>query len=124
ERIGKTNAKFDRAKLLSFNADAIGALSDAAFAARWRAWCAEFEPAVVARVPDGQGWLDLARAVKPRAKTLRDGVKSCAFLSRADDSAEFDKAAVEKNLLANDRAGIKLLVEFRHRLVTLEPFDA
>lgn len=124
DRIGKTNARFDRAKLLSFNADAIGALTDEQFAATWRRWCAEYEPAIVKRVPDGDRWLELARAIKPRAKTLRDGVKSCAFLARADDAIDFDKAAVDKNLVANDRAGVKLLVEFKQRLAALDAFHA
>jgi glutamyl-tRNA synthetase len=122
ERIGKTSAKFDRAKLLSFNADAINAMSDEAFAERWKSWCVECEPAFAARVGDAAHWLMLAKAVKARAKTLRDGVKSCAFLVRPDDAATFDKAAVEKNLLANDRAGLKLLTEFKERLAKLEPF--
>lgn len=122
ERIGKTSAKFDRAKLLSFNADAINAMSDEAFALRWRAWCVEHEPQFAARVGDDAHWLMLAKATKARAKTLRDGVKACAFLTRADDAADFDKSAVEKNLMANDRAGLKLLTEFRSRLAQLEPF--
>ena len=48
--IGKTNAKFDRAKLLSFNADYIGKLSDADFARRWRAFLAEYEPEALAKL--------------------------------------------------------------------------
>jgi glutamyl-tRNA synthetase len=123
DRIGKTSARFDRAKLLSFNADAIGALPDEEFAARWREWCASYEPTIVSRVADETKWLMLATAIKARAKTLRDGVKSCAFLARADDAADFDKAGVDKNLLANDRAGLRLLSEFRQRLGDVHPFD-
>lgn len=123
ERIGKTNAKFDRAKLLSFNADAIGALSDEAFAERWRVWCAEYEPAMAARVKSDEHWLMLAKAVKARAKTLRDGVKACAFLARADDSTDFDAAAMEKTVLANDKAGAKLVAEFKAVLGALPSFD-
>jgi glutamyl-tRNA synthetase len=76
DRIGKTASKFDRNKLLSFNADAINALSDEDFATRWRTWCTEFEPAFAAKIDAGgpERWLVLAKAVKARAKTLRDGV--------------------------------------------------
>ncbi len=122
ERIGKSSAKFDRAKLLSFNADAIGALTDEAFAAEWRAWCRTYEPALPNHLDDRR-WLILARAVKQRARTMRDGVKSAAFVLRPDDSSEFDKAAVEKNLLAGDRAGLKLLAEFRDLLAKIDPFE-
>jgi glutamyl-tRNA synthetase len=122
ERIGKTSAKFDRAKLLSFNADAINAMSDAAFAERWRAWCEEYKPEFAKRVGAAENWLMLAKAVKARAKTLQDGIKACDFLVRPDGSTAFDNAAVQKNLLANDRAGLKLLAEFKDRLAALEPF--
>ena len=55
DRIGKTSAKFDRAKLLSFNADYIGKLSDADFAARWRSFLAEYEPNILAALNRGPG---------------------------------------------------------------------
>jgi glutamyl-tRNA synthetase len=122
ERIGRTNARFDRAKLLSFNADAINAMSDGAFAAAWRAWCAEHEPSLAARV-DGARWLLLARAVKPRARTLREGVKAAAFVLLADDAVPFDPGAVEKHLLAREREGLRLLAEFRGVLAGVEPFE-
>jgi glutamyl-tRNA synthetase len=118
ERIGRTNAKFDRAKLLSFNADVIGAMSEDEFVDRWLAWMEEHEPtyfAKASKISRGQ-LLVLARALKPRAKTLRDALRPAAFAFVTDDGYEFDKAAVEKNLLANDRAGLKLLEEFRPRL--------
>lgn len=127
ERIGKTSSKFDRAKLLSFNADAINSLPDDVFAARWRAWCEEFEPefakvvgvvGVVGGSPDR--WLLLAKAVKPRAKTLRDGVRASAFLQRPDNATDFDKAASEKNLLASNRQGLQMLATVRDRFASLQ----
>ncbi|NUQ53093.1 MAG: glutamate--tRNA ligase [Phycisphaerales bacterium] len=123
ERIGRTNAKFDRAKLLSFNGDAIGAMSDAEFAGRWRAWCEEFEPEFAKSVPPS-GWETLGRAVKARAKTLRDGVKASAFLMLDDNSYPFDQAAVAKNLTASDGAGLKMVRMVRDRLADVEPFEA
>lgn len=118
ERIGRTNAKFDRAKLLSFNGDAIAGLSDEQFAARWMEWMSLYEPEAQARAQrlSREQLLILAKALKPRAKTLRDGLKPAAFALAGDEEYAFDKAAVEKNLLANDRAGRKLLVEFKPRL--------
>ncbi|MFO0835612.1 MAG: glutamate--tRNA ligase [Phycisphaerales bacterium] len=123
ERIGRTNAKFDRAKLLSFNGDAIGAMSDAEFAGRWRSWCEEFEPEFAKAVPAG-GWETLGRAVKARAKTLRDGVKASAFLMLNDNSYPFDQAAVAKNLAANEGAGLKMVRTVRDRLADVGPFEA
>ncbi len=123
ERIGRTNAKFDRAKLLSFNGDAIGAMSDAEFARKWRAWCEEFEPTFSKAVP-GYGWETLGRAVKARAKTLRDGVKASGFLMLDDDAYPFDAAAVAKNLTAGEGAGLIMVRQVRERLAGLEPFEA
>jgi glutamyl-tRNA synthetase len=125
ERIGKTNSKFDRAKLLSFSADAIGAMTDGAFVDRWLAWLAEYEPAAHARVAslgtDRQ--LTLARALRPRAKTLRDALRPIGFLLSSDTDYTFDTAAVEKSLLASDRAGLTLLRTMRDRLDTISESD-
>lgn len=118
DRIGKTNAKFDRNKLLSFNADAIAGLSDEQFAARWMEWMRVYEPeahAKIGRLSSSQ-LLTLARALKPRAKTLRDALRPAAFALAGDEEYDFDRAAVEKNLLANDRSGLRLLAEFTARL--------
>lgn len=118
DRIGKTNSKFDRNKLLSFNGDAIAALSDDAFIDRWLAWMREFEPAAAGRigaVPRDR-LAALAAAIKPRAKTLRDGLKSAAFLLRDDEAEEFEAKAVEKHMMAEDGRGLRLLREFRETL--------
>jgi len=118
DRIGKTNAKFDRAKLLSFNADAINAMSDAGFAAAWLEWCEEFEPSLPAKV-DLARWDLLGKIVKPRAKTMRDGAKSASFVLLDDERVPLDLAAVAKNLEANDRQGFALLGLVRDRLMSL-----
>jgi len=125
DRIGRGGAKFDRVKLLSFNADAIAALSDERFAERWVEWLKHYEPEAGAKLAAlGTEKLKiLAKAVKPRAKTLRDAMKPIAFVFTTDDGYEFDKAAVEKNLTANDKAGAKLLREFRAVLDKLPAFD-
>lgn len=115
DRVGKSSSKFDRGKLLSFNSDAIAAMKDDQFVARWREWLSEYEPeALRALDAKGAGTLAiLAPAVKPRAKTLRDTLKPIAFALAPDDGYDFDRAAVEKNLTAGDRAGVRLLTEFR-----------
>lgn len=126
ERIGTTNAKFDRAKLLSFNGDYLNALSEAEFARRWVEWLGVYQPDALAKVSqDASGesnarLLILVRSIKQRAKTFRDALRSAEFVFRADDSTSFDAAAAEKNLLANDRAGLKLLVAFRADVSKLE----
>ena len=126
ERVGKTPAKFDRVKLLSFNADAIAALADEEFERRWRAWAAEHEPGQVERVdglaPDRLGLL--VKMAKPRCKTLRDFAGVIGFALAGDEEVVFDAAAVAKHLDADGGAGRALLAGFRDRLMTVEPFEA
>jgi glutamyl/glutaminyl-tRNA synthetase len=123
ERIGKTNGKFDRAKLLSFNADAIAGMTPARFAERFHAWCQEHEPALpraVAAETAAWGWL--AQAVQTRAKTMRDGAKAASFVLVPDDFS-YDHAAVQKHLLDKNQAGLAMLGQVRDRLAGLAPFE-
>ena len=129
DRIGKTNSKFDRAKLLSFNADALGAMSDEQFAQQWFAWCEDNEPALAAKArqwdaslpASGQRWLWLAKAIKPRAKTFRDGVKACGFVLL--DSVTIAPEVAAKHLDADSSQGRGLLREYRQRLALLPAFE-
>jgi glutamyl/glutaminyl-tRNA synthetase len=125
DRIGKTNARFDRVKLLSFNGDYIGAMSDERFLERWRAWCGEYAPeaAGVLEGMDSGRRLMLAKAVKPRAKTLRDALKSAAFALTPDDAIQLDPKAVEKFLVKAEPSGRDILGEVGPMLRALEPFE-
>ncbi len=122
ERIGRTNAKFDRVKLLAFNADYIGALRDAEFVRRWRDWCAEYDPRLNQRLTEPQ-MLTLAPAIKPRAKTLRDAAKAVQFAVTPDDAVEFDPKAVDKVLKKGDPPGLAVLAEVKGALNGLASFD-
>ncbi|MDX2118600.1 MAG: glutamate--tRNA ligase [Planctomycetota bacterium] len=106
ERIGKSNARFDRKKLLSFNADAIAKLSDEQFLSELRAWAATHAPAELNAFLAGPSATLLAKTFRPRTKTLRDIIAATRFLFTADASYPFDRAAVDKNLLANSNAGL------------------
>lgn len=121
DRVGKSSSKFDRAKLLSFNADAIAAMSDEAFVGRVRAWLAEYEPDALARLDArGPGTLAvLAPALRPRCRTLRDAIRQVAFALVSDDGYGFDPASIEKHLRAADGAGAAALREARRDLATL-----
>jgi glutamyl-tRNA synthetase len=139
DRIGKTNSKFDRAKLLAFNADYVAQLPDDQFAQRWWAWCIEEKDSaddvrtLVSKFIDAShaaspakpiaAFALLAKAVKPRAKTFRDAVKSSKFALLTDD-LQIDPAAREKNLNANNQQGLTLLREFLPLLQSQKPWHA
>ena len=130
-RIGKTNSRFDRKKLLSFNSDALSAMSDAEFFRRWHAWCERFAPDTAHRLGamgvQRGGWL--ARAVKPRCKTMRDALKPAAFAFIDDDALVHDDAAVKKHLLApiakdgSGPTGAELLRALLPALEAVDPFE-
>src|SRR5262249_13886432 len=102
ERVNRGSAKFDRGKLLSFNADAIGAMTDEQFAHRWLDWMKAPEPAPHAPTapPPFARLLPPARALRPRAKPPRAALKPAAFVLADDDEYPFDPAAADKALLS------------------------
>lgn len=131
ERIGKGSAKFDRKKLLSFNGDYIGAMSDEEFADRWERWLLHEQPSILRGTPDSVAvalsdarrrvWL--ARAVKARAKTFKDAVIASAFLVRTDEASFRDPAIVERHLLSAGGSGLALLREVREKLAGLKEWE-
>lgn len=126
ERIGKQNAKFDRAKLLAFNGDYLQKMDDGEFSGRFLQWCAENEPQTHAKIatlaPAGRD--ALLRMARPRCKVLRDALKVVEFALTPDDAIAFDSAAVEKNLRAGGGEGLAILRQFRGALADVQPFDA
>ena len=121
EGMGKGQAKFDRVKLLSFNADAIAQLSDEDFASRWRDWASSYDPALCERF-NANDMLMLAPAVKTRCKTLADGRDVIGFAFVQDDAIEFDGKALHKALLKGEAKGLEMLKRFKDELATIDPF--
>lgn len=106
DRIGKTSAKFDRVKLLSFNGDYIAAMSDGDFVRELSAWAKEWEPAFGAKLASlPAARMDaLVKMAKSRCKTLRDAMKVMAFALVEDEAVEFDSAAMVKAMAGNGRS--------------------
>ena len=77
ERVGRSNARFDREKLLAFNQERILELDDAVFLERWREWCARYEPQALQRFGE-DGQRRLVAALRPRARTLAD-LRGCSL---------------------------------------------
>lgn len=128
-RIGRTNARFDRVKLLSFNADLLQSLSDERFLAAWSAWLAAFEPAVHVRLASvGRAeLLLLAAAIKQRCKVLRDSLGHIAMFLCADADLAYDRKAIEKFLLKageDGQRGVDHLRAVREVIAGLGAIDA
>ncbi|MEM0982424.1 MAG: glutamate--tRNA ligase [Planctomycetota bacterium] len=123
-RIGKSNAKFDREKLLAFNADTIQhGMNDAAFAETWLAWAERFdaELAMWAKA-DAARWAIAATAARPRAKTLKDAREAIEFAMIADDAIAyvFEGKATKKAMLKGEPTGLETLREFAPSLGTID----
>lgn len=118
--IGKSNARFDRQKLLAFNADTIQhAMSDDEFADRWMGWLGEHDPGLLGRLRDAvgaEGASLLARAARPRARTLRDAVDPVAFVLLETDGIEYDQKAAKKAILKGEPSGLDVLPDLRAAL--------
>ncbi len=98
DRVMKTPAKFDRAKLLAFNTDAINAMSRGDFLRRCAEHARQFRPEFVAGL--GAARLELLmHASHERSKTLDDPFRSNGFLLVGDNALVFsDDKQVRKAL--------------------------
>lgn len=110
--IGKSNARFDRAKLMAFNTDVITQLPADEFAERFAGYCRDYEPAIVEKLSE-DSFRVLASAVQPQSKTFFDAARRCVFAVTPTADIVYDEKAVKKNLTRNDAAGLGVLRDFR-----------
>ncbi len=124
-RLGKSASKFDRAKLLAFNADTIQAMDDAAFASCWASWAKDHDAAMLGALP-GEKLAWGCAAARQRCKTLRDVRTVLDFVLVDDGAIEYDEKAVKKNLtkqVEGEPTGLELLAGVKDVLAGLDPFD-
>ncbi len=138
ERVGKTNAKFDRAKLASFNTEWSARLGGTAGAD-----AANSPSAVIAANPDRllaafRDYLTLSGSTMARFdegrlrrllvecagfRTFADVVAKAGFLTQADDGFAYEPQAVKKVLEKNDGAGYAMLKAVLPRLEGLDDWS-
>lgn len=121
-RIGKSNARFDRAKLMAFNTDVITQLPADEFVERFAGYCKDYEPAIVEKL-SGESFRVLALAVQPQCKTFFDAARRCVFAVTPAAEIVYDEKAVKKNLTRNDAAGLGVLRDFRGVLADHEDWS-
>ncbi|MEC9373116.1 MAG: glutamate--tRNA ligase family protein, partial [Planctomycetota bacterium] len=120
KRIGKTNARFDRRKLLAFNNDAITEMSESKFRERLRTYCARFRPALVDGL-DERRFNILADAQRVRCKTLLEAAEGAQFALLDGATMEYDAKAVDKVIAKGD--GVTTLASLRDILAGVSPFE-
>lgn len=122
ERIGKTNARFDREKLLAFNTDGLAAATPARRLAGFRDYASVNPPGPLADLPDAE--LERLLELNKGLRTYRDIEAKCGVLYAPDEAVEYDADAVQKNLLKGDSAGLKELAAIRPELAALGQWTA
>ena len=123
ERIGRTNAKFDRGKLLAFNTDALGAADEPRLMQAFADYLAVAEtPAAKAGLSE-QARRELLRVSKG-LRSFADIESKCGFLFVADEQVAYDPAAVEKVLAKGDGAGYQALRDLVPELEALTDWTA
>jgi glutamyl/glutaminyl-tRNA synthetase len=111
EGIGKSNAKFDRAKLISFNTDFCAAAPLTRLVPAFRDFLAVNADSPLNRADDAQ--LGRLVDIKRGFHTLRDLDDKTRFLLLGDAQIEFDTGAVDKVLLKGEKQGLKALADLR-----------
>lgn len=119
ERVGKTNAKFDREKLLSFNTTWATRVSPQRLLEAFKDFldCAANVPITMRSADDTR--LSEVLRVCTGFRTFADVVAKSKFLFVDDDAIEFDAQAVAKNLQKNENAGFAMLERIRAKLDSL-----
>jgi glutamyl-tRNA synthetase len=122
ERVGKTNARFDREKLLAFNTAASEAAPPARKLAAFRDYLAINEPGPLSQLDDTllSRVIELCRGFR----TFPDIERKCGALFVADEAIVYDPKAVKEWLLKGDGAGLKVLRDLQTRLVALAEWSA
>lgn len=109
--IGKSNAKFDRTKLLSFNTDACASAAPERLVAAFKDYLLVNPDSPLVSATDEQ--LGKLLEMKKGFRLLREVDDISRFFFVADEALAYDADAVEKNLKKNDGAGMATLREIR-----------
>ena len=117
--VGKSNAKFDRDKLLSFNTDAIAAAGDEHLLRCFKDFLnAQDTPTTLPA--DNDEILAQLLAANKGCRTFADIVAKCGVLFDSDDSFDYDPKSVKKVLKKNDGEGYEMLETIRPILADME----
>jgi len=136
DRVGKTNAKFDRGKLLSFNTDWATRVTKDRLLAAFKDFLA-VQPSNETLSPHRGPYVFQPTGKAPTDSELRavlcacsgfrtfaDVMKKAGFLFTPDEAIEYDPQAVKKVLVRNDGAGYAMLEHLRPMLEGLAPWTA
>ena len=123
ERLSRTNAKFDRDKLLAFNTDAVASGSPDRLLAGFDDWLSVNPDLPMARAALDVEAKQQLLSVNKGFRTFADIEYKSGFLYRDDADIQYDPAAVKKVLAKNDNAGFAMLESLLPLLAKVEPWS-
>lgn len=117
ERIGKTNARFDRVKLLNFNTVALGAATMDRKLAGLKDYVGINTDSHLAALDDGV----LKRLIEMNEgfRLFRDIEDKTAAIFTPTEQLQYDDGAVKKNLFKDDGAGMNVLRDLKEQLAAV-----
>lgn len=121
ERVGKTNARFDREKLLSFNTDWATRVTPKRLLEAFEDFLSVREsPLREADRTTRERILEECKGFR----TFQDVENKTRFLFTADEAIEYDAKAVKKNLAKREGAGYAMLEHVLPKLEAVSPWTA
>ena len=108
--IGRSNAKFDRDKLLAFNTVACASAPDDRLLAGFKDYLSLNDTPIPA---DDDKLLLRILEINKGFRTFADIPAKCGVLFDADDAFDYDAQALKKVLVKNDSAGFAVLADLR-----------
>ena len=119
DRVQKGPAKFDREKLLAFNADTLQQMPSEDFAELLVKHLRERHPALLERI---EGYFTtFAEQYQPRSQTLEDPARLGRFF--VEPPSDFDAKGAKKWLHKNEGAGLRALAEVKPMLHAIDQPD-
>jgi glutamyl/glutaminyl-tRNA synthetase len=120
--IGRSNAKFDRAKLLAFNTEAAASATPARSLEAFKQYLDSNPDSPFNGRDDAT--LERILTMKKGFRTFREADEASRFLFVPDEDIAFDPQAVEKVLRKGAGAGLNALRDIRAVLQNVEPWHA
>ena len=122
KRIGKSAARFDREKLLSFHLDYLQEMTHEDFEKALREWCERYYPDFCNL--SEESFRLFASCTKERSKTLADPVETCRFLVINSEKIFYEESkSVRKAMLKSDPNGFDILEACREKLQEIESWN-
>jgi glutamyl/glutaminyl-tRNA synthetase len=124
DRIGRTNAKFDRGKLIAFSTDAAAAASEDRLLAAFEDYLAVNPDLAMSKANLDADAKRLLLRLNKGFRTFADIQTKSGFIYEADENIKYDPDAVKKVLVKGENTGYQMLELLLPRLESLGTWTA